>query len=61
VTRDPAGFKGSPVPTLNPATALALLDRGGGPGGGVAQRGRSAYVTKRKAGRQAAERASSLR
>lgn len=33
VTRDPAGFKGSPVPTVNPASALALFDRGGDPGG----------------------------
>lgn len=29
VTRDPAGFRGSPVPVVDPLTALALLDRGG--------------------------------
>ena len=45
VTRDPAGFKGSPVPTVNAATAWALLDRGRGPGR-VAERARPAYVTK---------------
>jgi predicted nucleic acid-binding protein len=60
VTRDPAGFKGSPVPTVNAATALALIDRGGGPGR-VAERARSAYLTKRKAGRQASNRAPRLR
>ncbi len=29
VTRDPSGFPGSPVPVVNPATALALLGRDG--------------------------------
>ncbi len=31
VTRDPAGFPSSPVPVLDPASALALIDEGGGP------------------------------
>lgn len=31
VTRDPGGFPGSPVPVLDPAAALALLDEEGGP------------------------------
>jgi len=31
VTRDPSGFRDSPVSAVDPATALALMDRGGGP------------------------------
>jgi predicted nucleic acid-binding protein len=48
VTRDPAGFKGSPVPTVDAAAALALLDRGGGPSR-AAERPRTIYATKRNA------------
>jgi hypothetical protein len=32
VTRDPTGFAASPVQTVDPATALALLERKGGTG-----------------------------
>jgi predicted nucleic acid-binding protein len=32
VTRDPAGFAASPIQTIDPATALALLERKGGTG-----------------------------
>jgi len=48
VTRDPLGFKGSPVPSVDPATALALLAQGGGPGR-VAERA-SGYAVKRRSG-----------
>jgi predicted nucleic acid-binding protein len=47
VTRDPAGFRSSPVHTVDPATALALLDREGGPGR-VSEPRRAAYVTGRR-------------
>lgn len=57
VTRDPAGFKNSPVPTVDAATALALFDRRGGPGA-VAERARSAHATKRKAHRARGRKAS---
>ncbi len=50
VTRDLLGFKGSPVPSVDPATALALLAQGGGPGR-VAERARSGYAVKRRSGR----------
>jgi len=50
VTRDPDGFKGSPVPPLDAATALALFDRGGGPGR-IAERARTSYASKRKSHR----------
>lgn len=45
VTRDPSGFRNSPVPTVDPATALALLDRRGGPGR-VSERGRPGYAAR---------------
>jgi predicted nucleic acid-binding protein len=31
VTRDPAGFPDSPIPVLDPSTAVAVLSGGGGP------------------------------
>lgn len=31
VTRDPEGFPGSPVPVVDPATAVMLIERDGGP------------------------------
>jgi predicted nucleic acid-binding protein len=56
VTRDPAGFKGSPVPTVDAATALALFDLRGRPGR-ISENARMPYVTKRKASRPASSRA----
>lgn len=32
VTRDPGGFRGSPLPVVDAVTALSLLQRGGAPG-----------------------------
>ena len=58
VTRDPAGFRGSPVPTVDPATALMLFDREGGPGR-LAERPRVAYAATRKADRARGRKASS--
>lgn len=55
VTRDPAGFKGSPVPPVDAATSLALIDRGRGPGR-VAERARPAYVTKPRTARRMTRR-----
>ncbi len=48
VTRDPSGFIGSQVPALDPATALAFLDREGGPGR-LAERPRVPYEARRRA------------
>ncbi len=45
VTRDLAGFRGSPVPAVHPAAALALLDEDSGPGR-VAERARAAYAAR---------------
>ncbi len=53
VTHDPAGFKGSPVPTVDAATALSLLDRRGGPGR-VAERSRAPYAMKQRVRRSRA-------
>jgi predicted nucleic acid-binding protein len=54
VTRDPSGFAGSPVPTVDAATALALFDRGRSPDE-VAEPPRTPYAvgrrTKRTRGR----------
>jgi len=49
VTRDPAGFPASPVQTVDPATALALLAREGMPGR-VSEPRRASYVAGRRAG-----------
>ena len=38
VTRDPGGFRGSPLPVVDAVTALSLLERGSGPGS-VAEEG----------------------
>lgn len=45
VTRDSAGFRNSPVPAVDPAAALALVDEDGGPGR-VAERARIAYAAR---------------
>ena len=47
VTRDRTGFPGSPVPLVDPATAIALLDLAGGPRG-VAGRPARRYATRSK-------------
>ncbi len=47
VTRDPAGFPASPVQALDPATALALLEREGGTGR-LSEPRRARYVTGRR-------------
>jgi predicted nucleic acid-binding protein len=49
VTRDPAGFSASPVQTVDPATALALLEGKGGTGRLSERRG-GLYVTGRRTG-----------
>ena len=48
VTRDAAGFRSSPVDAVDPAAALALLDRESGPGR-VSESRRAAYVVGRRA------------
>ena len=48
VTRDAAGFRSSPVDAVDPAAALALLDRESGPGR-VSESRRTAYVVGRRA------------
>jgi len=45
VTRDAAGFRSSPVHTVDPAAALALLDQESGPGR-VSEPRRAAYATR---------------
>ena len=47
VTRDPAGFPSSPVQMVDPATALALLDREGGTDR-LSEPRRASYVTGRQ-------------
>lgn len=47
VTRDPAGFRGSPVPVVDPATAVSLLEEGEEPGG-VSERASRYGLTKRR-------------
>ena len=47
VTRDPAGFPASPVQTVDPATALALLEREGGMGR-LSEPRRARHVTRRR-------------
>ena len=48
VTRDPRDFRGSPVPVVDPVTALSLLEGGPGPEG-VAERSRAfGRSTKRR-------------
>jgi predicted nucleic acid-binding protein len=46
VTRDATGFRESPVPVVDPGTALALLDSAGGPG--RVQEPRPRYARARK-------------
>ena len=48
VTRDPAGFPASPVQTVDPATALALLERDHG-AGRLSEPRRPHYVAGRRA------------
>lgn len=48
VSRDPAGFRMSPVETVDPASALALLERPAGPER-VSEPGRASYRTRRAA------------
>jgi predicted nucleic acid-binding protein len=48
VTRDAAGFRSSPVHAVDPAAALALLDRESGPDR-VSERRQAAYLTGRRA------------
>ena len=47
VTRDPADFPASPVQTVDPATALALLEREGGTGR-LSEPRRAPYATGRR-------------
>lgn len=58
VTRDPAGFKGSPVPTVDPATASTVFDHERGPGR-LAERPRITYAATRKRNRAPGLRATS--
>jgi predicted nucleic acid-binding protein len=46
VTRDIAGFRGSPIRAVHPAAALALIEEDTGPGR-VAERARAAYTVRR--------------
>ena len=51
VTRDPAGFRGSPVPVVDAATALSLLEEARGPKGvseGARRYGRQAKGRRRR-------------
>ncbi len=51
VTRDPRGFRGSPVPVVDAATALSLLEDGSGPENvaeGVSRYGRAARRRRRR-------------
>ena len=57
VTRDPLGFKGSPVPSVDPATAWALFAPGEGPGR-VAEPVHGRYAAKRRPGRRRGARPS---
>lgn len=54
VTRDPAGFRASPVQSVDSATALALLEREGT--GRLSERPRDLYVTGRRTGSQRSRR-----
>jgi predicted nucleic acid-binding protein len=54
VTRDPAGFRGSPVPVVDPTTAVSLVPDGQGPAG-VAE-GRPRYGRAGKRARSAGRR-----
>ena len=47
VTRDPRDFRGSPVPVVDPVTALSLLELGPGPGG-VAEGPRASERSKKR-------------
>ncbi len=49
VTRDPAGFQASPVQTVDPATALALLEGEGGTGR-ISEPRRASYAAERRRG-----------
>jgi predicted nucleic acid-binding protein len=51
VTRDPGGFRGSPVPVVDTVTALSLLEDGNGPGNvaeGASRYGRGARRRRRR-------------
>jgi predicted nucleic acid-binding protein len=51
VTRDPGGFRGSPVPVVDAATALSLLEEAGRPEGvseGASRYGRAAKRRRRR-------------
>jgi predicted nucleic acid-binding protein len=51
VTRDPRGFRGSPVPVVDAATALSLLEEGRGPEGvseGASRYGRTVKRRRRR-------------
>ena len=48
VTRDPGGFRGSPVPVVDATTALSLLEEAGGPEGVSEAASRYGRTAKRR-------------
>jgi len=48
VTRDPRGFRGSPVPVLDTTTALSLLEERQGPAGVAETAGRYGHAARRR-------------